>query len=107
MSAVPSAELLVIKATSVKRRRPQGEIYVAHARLHSGEWTSAMHLKGTSRLKNFLKNNRVDKKQIDSVIAQLSTTGDVILSNAQDETLLKRVLHPSDKSSGKFRDIWT
>jgi len=83
MSTVSSPELLVVTAASPTPRRPQREIYIAHARLRNGEWTSAMHFQGTAQLKGFLKNNRVDEKQVDSAIAQLSITRGIILSNVQ------------------------
>jgi hypothetical protein len=107
MSAVSSPELLVITATSPRPRKPQRETYIAHARLRGGKWTSAMHLQGTSQLKGFLKNNRVDEKKADSAIAQLSITRGIILSNVQDESLLKRALRHADGSSREFPAIWT
>jgi hypothetical protein len=100
-----SPELLVIKAVSRKPRKPQLEIYVVHARLHSGEWTNGIHLQGTSQLRSFLKNNRVDAKHIDSLIEQLAISRNIMVSNAHDETLLTRALNGP---GGHFaRLIWT
>jgi hypothetical protein len=75
--------MLVIKAILPYSQKPQSQTYLAHARLHSGEWTSVMRLKGISQLTAFLRNNRVDTKQIDTLIEQLNLVGNIIVSNTR------------------------
>lgn len=108
MQFVSSPELLVIKAVSPKPRKPQQEIYVAHARLHSGEWTNGMRLEGTSQVRAFLKNNRVDAKEIDSLVEQLVITRNIMVSNAQHETLLTRARNSFKRDRRRSaRLMWT
>jgi len=105
---VSTPELLVIKAVSPTPQKLEQETYVAHARVHSGHWTSAMYFKGTSELKMFLKNNLVNTEEIDSLIRQLAITRNIILSNVDDHIRLMRYLNVGTNHQPTFEDImWT
>jgi hypothetical protein len=108
VESVSSPELLVIQAVSPRPRKPQHEVYVVHARVHSGEWTNGIRLKGTSEVRDFLKNNRVDVKEIDSLLEQLVITRNIMVSNAHDETLLTRALNSLNRGQRRSaRLMWT
>jgi hypothetical protein len=106
--SVSSPELLVITAVFPKPQKAQQETYVVHARVHNGEWTNHISFRGTSQLKKFLENNRVEAKHIDRLMEQLAIARSIIVSNVEDHSLLLRHLSISRGRWDNLGDVmWT
>ena len=76
MAKVPLApELIVIRAISPERQKPENEYYEANTRLNSGTWTFPRGLKGILEVRWFLNSNGVDEAAINLAIEDLISSG--------------------------------